>query len=224
MAFDQRGHGKSAGERGYLDNMKEILIDCANFVRKVLDLHPKLPFFYFGHGAGGLISITLAKEKKEFKVKGIIVGNPSLKKPESSKVVSALSDFALKIMPNRTGLFAFDFKNITRNPNASSVLIKDPLMYHDKVFVKTLMEMQEMMELIDEKYWPKLQLPPIAIIQGELDRASDAINSIKFYEALPSKEKELWYYKKMWHMFLYEEEYPEIENRVVEWLHKQLKS
>lgn len=59
-------------------------------------------------------------------------------------------------MPNRTGLFAFDFKNITRNPNASSMLIKDPLMYHDKVFVKTLMEMQEMMELIDEKYWPKL--------------------------------------------------------------------
>ena len=29
--------------------------------------------------------------------------------------------------------------------------------------------------------------------------------------------------KKMWHMFLYEEEYPEIENRVVEWLAKQLK-
>lgn len=80
VAFDQTGHGKSAGEREYLDDMKEILIDCANFVRKVLDLHPKLPFFYFGHGAGGLMSIALAKEKKEFKAKGIIVGSQSLKK------------------------------------------------------------------------------------------------------------------------------------------------
>ncbi len=41
--------------------------------------------------------------------------------------------------------------------------------------------MQEMLEIFDEKYWSKMQLPPIAIIQGELDRGSDAINSIKFY-------------------------------------------
>ncbi len=44
-----------------------------------------------------------------------------------------------------------------------------------------------MMEIIDEKLWGKLQLPPIVIIQGELDRASDAINSIRFYEALSMK-------------------------------------
>lgn len=62
--FDQRGHGKSQGERGYLDDMKEIMKDCTNFIRKTLDLYPKLPFFYFGHGAGSLISITLSKEKK----------------------------------------------------------------------------------------------------------------------------------------------------------------
>jgi hypothetical protein len=37
------------------------------------------------------------------------------------------------------------------------------------------------MELIPEKGWSKLQLPPVLIIQGELDRASDAVNAIKFY-------------------------------------------
>jgi hypothetical protein len=34
-----------------------------------------------------------------------------------------------------------------------------------------------------------MNLPPVVIIQGELDRVADAINSIKFYEALPKKEK-----------------------------------
>lgn len=155
--------------------------DCCNFVKKVSDLYPNLPFFYFGHGAGALMSITLAKEKKEFKVSGLIVANPSLKKPESSKVLSAISGFALKVMPNRAGLFAFNFNNLSRNPNASSVMLKDPLMYHEKVFVGTLLEMQEMMELIDEKLWVKMQLPPLVIIQGELDRASDAINAINFF-------------------------------------------
>jgi alpha-beta hydrolase superfamily lysophospholipase len=145
VAFDQRGHGKSEGEKGYLDSWKDILKDCCNFVKKVTDLYPSLPYFYFGHGAGALMSITLAKEKKEFKVSGLIVANPSLKKPESSKVLSAISGFALKVMPNRAGLFAFNFNNLSRNPNASSVMLKDPLMYHEKVFVGTLLEMQEMM-------------------------------------------------------------------------------
>lgn len=36
VGFDQRGHGKSQGERGYLDDMKEILKDCGNFVKKTL--------------------------------------------------------------------------------------------------------------------------------------------------------------------------------------------
>lgn len=36
VGFDQRGHGKSQGERGYLDDMKEILKDCENFVKKTL--------------------------------------------------------------------------------------------------------------------------------------------------------------------------------------------
>jgi esterase/lipase len=84
------------------------------------------------------------------------------------------------------------------------------------------MEMQEMMDIIAEKDWPKMQLPPLVIIQGELDRASDAVNSLKFFTALATKEKELWYYRKMWHMFLYEEEYPEIENRIVDWLNYHL--
>jgi alpha-beta hydrolase superfamily lysophospholipase len=36
VGFDQRGHGKSGGEKGYMDDMKEILKDCTNFVRKVV--------------------------------------------------------------------------------------------------------------------------------------------------------------------------------------------
>jgi|688.fasta_scaffold1093526_1 alpha-beta hydrolase superfamily lysophospholipase len=61
--------------------MKEILKDCGNFVKKTLEIHTKLPYFYFGHGAGALMCLALAKERKEFKPNAIIVGSPSLKKP-----------------------------------------------------------------------------------------------------------------------------------------------
>jgi hypothetical protein len=41
-------------------------------------------------------------------------------------------------MPNKAGLFNFNFHNLTRNPSASAILAKDPLMYHEKVYVGTL--------------------------------------------------------------------------------------
>jgi len=47
-----------------LDSHKDILKDCANFVRRVTEMYQKLPFFYFGHGAGAMFSLVLAKEKK----------------------------------------------------------------------------------------------------------------------------------------------------------------
>jgi hypothetical protein len=45
--------------------------------------------------------------------------SPSLKKPASSKVLSAVSDFALKIMPNKAGIFPLVFDTVCRNPNAA---------------------------------------------------------------------------------------------------------
>jgi alpha-beta hydrolase superfamily lysophospholipase len=44
-------------------------------------MNPDLPLFYIGHGAGALIALTMLREVKQFKVAGVIVGNPSLKKP-----------------------------------------------------------------------------------------------------------------------------------------------
>ena len=66
------------------------------------------------------------------------------------------------------------------------------------------------MGTIEEDKWGKMRFPPLVVIQGELDRVADAINSIRLYEALPQKEKEMWYYEQMWHMLFYEKEYPEI--------------
>jgi hypothetical protein len=60
-------------------------------------------------------------------------------------------------------------------------MIKDELFYHEKVYVGSLMQMQEIMDIVDEKYYEKMILPPTVIIQGEKDKVSDAINAIRFY-------------------------------------------
>lgn len=67
--------------------------------------------------------------------------------------------------------------------------------------------MMKYMDNVEESAWPKLNTPPIAIIQGECDKVSDPINTINFYEKIPTKDKEIWYFKNLWNCFYLEEEF-----------------
>lgn len=106
VGFDQRGHGKSEGERGYIDDRKEVLNDCNTFIGAIFKAYPNIPIFLMGHGFGALLSIVCHQEFKNYKFSGLILVAPALKKPNNSKVLSAVSGFALKMMPNKAGLFA----------------------------------------------------------------------------------------------------------------------
>lgn len=61
VGFDQRGHGKSEGERGYFDDHKLLLADTKNFVSSIFKMYPNVPIFIMGHAFGGLLSIVLSK-------------------------------------------------------------------------------------------------------------------------------------------------------------------
>lgn len=58
VGYDQRGHGKSEGERGYIDDGKAVLNDCNNFIGAIFKAYPNIPIFLMGHGLGGLLSIV----------------------------------------------------------------------------------------------------------------------------------------------------------------------
>ena len=59
------------------------------------------------------------------------------------------------------------------------------------------------------------------IIQGEKDLMGQAYHAVKVFKESKSKDIELWYYQKAWAAILMEEEYPEIEKRMIEWILKR---
>ena len=69
------------------------------------------------------------------------MGAPLLAQPQSNKILATISQVALKIMPNRAGIFATDVLKASRNPAVSELLKNDPLMYHEKIYANTLMQM-----------------------------------------------------------------------------------
>ena len=76
-------------------------------------------------------------------------------------------------------------------------------MYHEKVTVGSLTQMSEIMEKYDEDAWKKIEIPSLAIVQGQYDRVCDPTNSVHFYQQVKSKDKEIWWYPEMWNNTLY---------------------
>lgn len=120
--------------------------DAKTFIENIFKQYPNIPIFLAGQGVGSLLSIIISQQFKNLKFSGMILISPSFKKPAQSKVLSAVSDFALKLMPNKAGIFHLVFENVVRNPTASEYLKNEPDIYHGKVFVGSLMQMMTMMQ------------------------------------------------------------------------------
>jgi alpha-beta hydrolase superfamily lysophospholipase len=58
--FDLRGHGKSSGERGFINSWDEYRGDLHEFRRLVSKKQPGLPLYMIGHSMGGVIALDYA--------------------------------------------------------------------------------------------------------------------------------------------------------------------
>lgn len=76
-AFDVRGHGKSSGKRGYIQNWSEFTGDLHEFRELVLQEHPLLPLFIVGHSMGGVITLDYALDYREG-ISGVIAISPAI--------------------------------------------------------------------------------------------------------------------------------------------------
>ena len=83
--------------------------------------------------------------------------------------------------------------------------------------------MDDALTKIPEDLWDKIETPPVIVIQGECDKYGNGYNSYRFYNAIQSKDKEFWYYPKMNFAVPLEDEFPEIQERIIKWLEKRNK-
>jgi len=107
LAYDVRGHGKSPGERGYIDRFSTYLADFAEILAAARQqVGATAPLVLLGHSHGGLITLRALADDRPPKVTGAIVSSPflalRLKVPGYQRALASVaSRFAPKLsQPN----------------------------------------------------------------------------------------------------------------------------
>lgn len=176
-SLDLRGHGKSDGQRGHMQNIEVVLKDIDTLIQATQQRFPNTPIFLYGHSMGGIFALTYPLHGRNG-LQGVIASAPGLRNSlESQKGKIFLSKTLSVLAPKfaiTTGLVAAD---ITRDPAVLEKYLQDPLV-HDRASVSlaTLL-----IRAIQWSYEHAHEFaPPLLLMHGTEDKIAYAIGSQEF--------------------------------------------
>jgi alpha-beta hydrolase superfamily lysophospholipase len=214
-SYDQRGHGKSEGMRGFVDTFQELLDDLHVFVE--LSKVESRPTFLLGSSFGGLVSL-LFSIKNPNAIAGIIASAPFLKLGSaiilSSEDIDELQKLAIS--------YPAAFFRFGRTNQVKSQPEKDELMY-DTMSFKLFSEILKAQKTVFD--CAHLITVPSLLLQGSADTIADPSGSVELFDKIVSPDKKLIMYKSMKHVLLgNNNETKRVLLDIVNWMHNHIKT
>ncbi len=219
-ALDHRGHGKSDGQRSYVDNFNDYIVDFKTFFDKVRKENKNARIFLFGHSLGATIAVDYAIEHQDG-LEGLITSGASLVPSKTvSPALLAMAGLVSALAP-KLGVTVLNSSTISRDPAVVNAYNNDPLVFRGKIPARTGAELARMWRQLPDQM-PKIKLP-ILIMHGLADQLSDPRGSQLLYERVGSKDKTLKIYDNCYHEICNEPEHEQVCTDMESWLNKHLK-
>ena len=128
-AYDQRGHGRSPGQRGHVRSFDEYRRDLAAFVERARAARPETPVFLLGHSMGALIVLDQAV-RDPLGAHGVVAsGAPVVPGEVAGAARVALARAMSRIWPRFTLSLKIDPEAVSGDPDASRAYRDDPLVH-----------------------------------------------------------------------------------------------
>ncbi len=194
--LDHRGHGKSEGQRVYIDRFQSYLKDLHTLYQMAHKDHPGKKVFLYGHSMGGLIATAYALQHQNDLV-GLVISAPALKPGEGiSPAVIAVARVLSAVTP-RMGVQALDSSYISQDKSVVEAYDKDPLVFRGKITARLGSELFSTMKAVE----PHLQsiTIPLLILQGTEDKLVNQEGAKSLYAKAGSKDKTLKIYEGFYH-------------------------
>jgi len=200
-ACDHRGHGKSDGKRGHVDNFDDYLADLGQMIRIAKDHSPGVRTFLLGLSLGALIAMFYA-EKHPSDLDGLILSGPALReKMKISPVTAFMGRTFSRIMPTFTTGTGLDPNLLSHDKEVVKKYVEDPLVHKvatARWFTEYRRAQEETMRLADEFTLSCL------IIQGGADGIIDPTVATELYKRIKGSDKTLKVYDGFYHESLNE--------------------
>lgn len=215
-AFDQRGHGKSEGLRGYVNRFTDFQHDLDVFCKATCMEFPGKQVFLFGHSVGGTIVTGYAVDHQD-RLTGLIFSAATTVPGTSITRLSVAAARVLSAIIPKMGITDFDASAISRDKSVVEAYVSDPLVYCGKIRARLGAELINAIEKSLPARMPSIKLPAL-IMHGSEDRLSNIQGSRFLYDSIGSRDKDIKYYDGFHHEILNEPGREMILADILTWL------
>ena len=195
-AYDLRGHGKSAGQRGHINRFDEYLSDTDIFLKRVREQQPGRKVFLLGHSLGGLIVAAYAQDHPG-ELPGLIMSSAFLSfkmqvpgwKAMVGRVMSALN-------PAMTMKNDLSASLLSHDPAVVAAYDADPLNHHvatARWFTEIVAAQARTLDRAGQ-----VTIPVLALYAGA-DQIADPEGSALFFERVKLTDKAAHRYDGYYH-------------------------
>jgi alpha-beta hydrolase superfamily lysophospholipase len=210
--FDLRGHGRSAGQRGYISSWQEFREDL-RAVRQLIALkEADVPCFLLGHCLGGTIVLDYALHYPA-SIHGAIAMAPALGDVGISPVRLGLGYILSAVYPRFTLDTGIGLTVGARDLELLNAYDRDPLRHSQGTARLTV-------DWI-ESHISELQIP-LLILHGDADRVAFPETSRRLYERANIADKELHEYPGLYHELHNDFDCDRVLADLVAWLSRHL--
>jgi acylglycerol lipase len=213
--YDQRGHGKSEGVKGYVDRFSDFVDDLNLFFKLVQSRHDSIKTFLMGHSMGSTVAASYTiLHQEEFN--GLILTGTLLTTPASVNAGTILAARLLSMILPAVGLYVIDAEAISRDKSVVSAYVNDPLVYRGKIRARLGVEIIKGMKTTKQQI-SRIKLP-ILVMHGSADLLSNPKDSEMLCKEASSEDKTLKLYEGYYHEIFNEQGHEQVLADIESWL------
>jgi len=220
VTADLRGHGRSGGVRVWIRQFAEYLADLEEILRWARNGREDLPLFLLGHSMGGLIASLWATQHPG-RLTGLILSAPAAKIGRILPLAQFLAPLAALLLP-WARIVRLGAKGLSQDPQVVADFLADPLVYHDRIPVRTGYEILRAARQLCKT--AHLLYDPLLILHGTADRVCSADGSQLLFEQAQAADKTLRLYPGFYHDLFHEPGAAQVIDHVLQWLERRIRT
>ena len=214
-AYDQRGHGLSAGRRGDLRRFDELLDDLELALAQLRTAEPALPLFVVGHSMGGLVTAAFAVRRAPA-IAGAATSGAALALADApSRARLGVMRLAARVAPRLGVGRPIRPEALSRDPEVGRVYAADPLVLRRMTLRFGAAFLGAQAETLAGA--PRVAIPML-ILHGGDDPLCLVEGSRRFFSGLAHRESALRIYPGLRHEILNEPERETVLGDLLAWM------